>query len=203
MRDLDLPVDQAIEFARLHANVLAPTGNQINPYYVGMRVFEDIERRWDNPTAEERATLDRQPGQGRAKVFEVRETESDVSFLRNYLTRDLVEELELHISKPGEGEENKPVEATWEEVRDFLVNSMVNFGHPYLQIENGDHAGKGELYIRHVYEGQELDLKYAERTMPYVHQLWGKPVHVETILDDKPHLLTWDGSPEGLRNEAL
>ena len=33
----------------------------------------------------------------RAKIFEVRELENDVSFLRNYLTEDLVEELDLYL----------------------------------------------------------------------------------------------------------
>ena len=202
MRELPLSVADAIEFARLHANVLTPTGQQINPYLVGLRIFEDIERRWDNPTDEERDVLRRQPGQGRAKIFEVRETESDVSFLRNYLTRDLVRDLELHVFK-HEGEDVKSDEADWQEVRDMLVASMTNFGHPYLQVEEGNYEGRGELYIKHVYEGQELDLKYAERTMPYVYRLWGRPVHVETVLEDKPHLLTFDGSGEGITKRPL
>ena len=64
---------------------------------LGYRILEDIERRWDNPTEEERASWAALPGQGRAKLFEVRETESDVSLLRNYLTKDLVEELDLYL----------------------------------------------------------------------------------------------------------
>ncbi|MHB9092412.1 MAG: SpoVR family protein, partial [Chloroflexota bacterium] len=203
MRELDLGTDEVIEFARLHANVLAPSGKQINPYHVGVKMLEDIERRWDNPTLEERNRLGRTPGQGRAKIFEVRETESDVSFLRNYLTKDLVGELELQITKPGEGEEGKPEEATWQEIRDFLVNSLINFGHPFLQVESGDFHGQGELFIRHVFDGQELDLKYAERTLPYLYRLWGRPVHVETTLEDKQHLLTFDGGPDGMKTEPL
>ena len=35
-------------------------------------------------------------------MFEVRELESDVSFLRNYLTTELVEELDLYIYKVEE-----------------------------------------------------------------------------------------------------
>lgn len=203
MRELDLTMDDGIEFARLHANVISPTGNQVNPYHVGLRLLEDIERRWDNPTVQEQQLYGRAPGSGRAKIFEVRETESDVSLLRNYLTKDLVEELQLHITRPGEEEDGQGEEASWEEVRDLMVNNMVNFGHPYLQVENGNYEGRGELFIHHIFDGQELDLKYAERTMPYVYAIWGKAVHIETVLEEKPHLLTWDGGPDGLKNVQM
>jgi stage V sporulation protein R len=193
MRQMDLSVDESIEFARLHANVLATSERQINPYLVGLKIFEDIERRWDNPTQEEREVLGREPGQGLSKIFEVRETESDISFLRNYLTRDLMRELDLHIFRQ-EGEEAKAEEKDWEEVRDAIVAGMVNFGNPYLMVENGDHEQRGELYIKHLFEGQELDLKYAERTMPYLYQIWKRPVHIETVVEEAPTLLTYDSS---------
>ena len=37
-------------------------------------------------------------GQGLEKLFEVRELDNDVSFLRNYLTEELVEELDLYLT---------------------------------------------------------------------------------------------------------
>ena len=40
----------------------------------------------------------------RAKMFEVREMESDVSFLRNYLTEELVQELDLYVYKVEDDE---------------------------------------------------------------------------------------------------
>jgi stage V sporulation protein R len=202
MRELDLTDGEALEFARLHAGVLSPTGQQLNPYYVGFKIFEDLERRWDHPTYSEREQYGRQPWQGRAKIFEVRETESDVSFLRNYLTEDLVRELDLHVYKQ-EGEETKQDEENWEEVRDFLVNGMANFGHPYLVVTDGNFEGHGELLIEHVFEGQELDLKYAERTLPYLYTLWGRPVHVRTVIDEKPHLLSFANGEEGMRKQPL
>src|SRR5215471_3588921 len=43
MRELDLSEDEYVEFAHLHANVLAPSKQNMNPYYVGLKIFEDIE----------------------------------------------------------------------------------------------------------------------------------------------------------------
>ena len=50
------------------------------------------------------------------------------------------------------------------------------------------------MYIRHAYEGIELDLKYVERTLPYLHTLWGKAVHLETTVEGKPVLFSYDGA---------
>jgi stage V sporulation protein R len=181
-----------VEFAQLHSSVLTPSKTSLNPYYIGFKIFEDIERRWDNPTTEERERLGRQPGKGREKIFEVRELDNDVSFLRNYLTEELVKDLDLYLYKK-EGDEWVIVEKNWQKVRDTIVANMTNFGHPYLVVDNGDYRGNRELYIKHLYEGQELDVGYAEKTLQHVYTLWGRPVHLETVYEHKRILLTYDG----------
>jgi stage V sporulation protein R len=164
----------------------------LNPYYIGFKIFEDIERRWDNPTEEERVKLGRKPGMGKQKIFEVREMDNDVSFLRNYLTEDLVKDLDLYLYKK-EGDEWVIAEKNWQKVRDTIVANMTNFGHPYLVVDNGDYRGNRELYIKHMFEGQELDLGYAEKTLQHVYRLWGRPIHLETVFEGKRILLTYDG----------
>ncbi len=183
---------ETVEFAQLHSGVLSPSRTSLNPYYLGFKMFEDIERRWDNPTIEERERFGRQPGMGRQKIFEIRELDNDVSFLRNYLTEDLVKELDLYLYRK-EGDEWVIVEKNWEKVRDGIVASLNNFGYPYLVVDNGDYRGNRELYIKHLFEGQELDLIYAEKTLQHVYLLWGRPVHLETVYEDKRILLSYDG----------
>ena len=45
--------------------------------YLGVKMLENIEHRWDNPTEEEQVKLGRKPGEGHKKLFEVREFEND------------------------------------------------------------------------------------------------------------------------------
>lgn len=175
LRELDLSEEETIEYSKLNSSVVIPSKHSLNPYYLGLKIFEDIEKKW-----------------GREKIFEVRELDSDTSFLRNYLTKELVEELDLYIFEK-KGPEWKITDKTWEAIRDQLVYSRVNGGFPYVLVENGDYNRSGELYLKHAYEGIELDLKYVERTLPYIHYLWGKSVHLETIVDEKPVLFTYDG----------
>ncbi|MCY9514950.1 SpoVR family protein [Paenibacillus apiarius] len=192
VRELDLTTDETFEYAKLNSSVVQPSRHSLNPYYLGVKIFEDIEKRWDQPSREERDTYGRQPGQGRAKIFEVRELDSDLSFIRNYLTKQLTDELDLYIFEK-KGPEWKITDKSWENIRDQLVYSRVNGGFPYLVVQDGDYQRNGELYLNHQYEGMELDLKYLERTLPYVYTMWGKPVHLETKVEEKTVMFTYDG----------
>jgi len=193
MRELDLPDSEHMEFAELHSGVVSPHKGQLNPYYLGYKIFEDIERRWDNPTAEEREKFGIRPGSGREKIFEVRELDNDVSFLRNYLTEELCEELDLFVYELIEDEEWTITEKRWERVRDQLVANMTNFGFPYIEVADGDYNNNRELYLKHAYEGAELDGRYARKALEHVFALWGRPVHLETIVDDERVVMHYDG----------
>ncbi|QPK89960.1 SpoVR family protein [Bacillus velezensis] len=191
IRELDLTSDEAIEFAKLNAGVVQPSKTGINPYYLGLKIFEDIEERYDNPTDEMKKTGVK-PGSGREKMFEVREIESDISFIRNYLTKDLVTREDLYLFQK-QGRDYKVIDKEWKAVRDQLVNMRVNGGFPYLTVNDGDYLKNNELYIKHWYEGIELDLKYLEKVLPYLYQLWGRSVHIESVLEDREVMFSYDG----------
>jgi len=190
---LDLDDPEHLEFAELHSGVVSPQKGQLNPYYLGYKIYEDIEHRWDNPSDEERKIFGRRGNEGREKIFEVREIDNDVSFLRNYLTEELCEELDLFVYELVEEEEWTISEKRWERVRDQLVANMTNFGFPYLQVEDGDYNGNRELYLKHSYESTELDLRYARKALEHVYTLWGRAVHLETVVDGEPTVMHFNG----------
>ncbi|MEH7014803.1 SpoVR family protein, partial [Neobacillus niacini] len=191
IREMDLTSGEAIEFAKLNAGVVQPSKTGINPYYLGIKIFEDIEERYDNPT-EDMIKRGVKPGSGREKMFEVREVESDISFLRNYLNKDLVMREDMYLFQK-QGRDYKIVDKQWEHVRDQLVNMRVNGGFPYITVNDGDYLKNGELYLKHWYEDVELDVKYLEKVLPYIQQLWGRPVHIETMIEDRRMLFSYDG----------
>jgi stage V sporulation protein R len=176
MREMDLTPDESLEFARMHSSVLAPSRYQLNPYHLGFHIFEDIEKRF-----------------GREKIFEVREVETDVSFIRNYLTKDLVEKLDLYLFAK-QGDEWRITAKGWEKVRDGIVQQITNSGFPYIYAEDADHNRRGELYLRHAYEGVELDSVYVKKTLPHVHHIWQRPVHLETVEDDQRVVYSYNGT---------
>ncbi|MFD2043481.1 SpoVR family protein [Ornithinibacillus salinisoli] len=191
LREMDLTTEETIEFAKLNASVVQPSKQQINPYYLGLKIFEDIEERYNNPT-DEMKEQGIEVGAGREKIFEVREIESDISFIRNYLTKDLVKQEDMYLFEK-QGEYYRITDKDYENVRDQLVSMRVNGGFPYITVENGDYMRNGELYLVHSYEGTELDLHYLENVLPYIHQLWGRKVYMETVVDDKEVVYSYNG----------
>ncbi|QHE51243.1 SpoVR family protein [Pontibacillus sp. HMF3514] len=191
LREMNLTSDESIEFAKLNAGVVQPSRTQINPYYLGLKIFEDIEERYNNPT-EEMKKLGVKPGSGREKMFEVREIESDISFIRNYLTKELCHKEDLYLFQK-QGRDYKITDKDYEEVRNQLVTMRVNGGFPYLTVQDGDYLKNGELYLKHHFEGVELDLGYLEKVMPYIYQLWGRPVHMDTMVEERHVLFTYEG----------
>ena len=182
MRALELSTDEYLEFAELHAGILQPSSRRLNPYHLGFRILEDIERR-----------TDAEGGDGRAKLFEVRELESDVSLIRNYLTQGLVDDLDLYLYQRV-GDELLVVDKDWKAVRERLVGDLSSHGFPVIEVVDGDYNGNLELYLRHSWDGQKLDLPYAEKTLAYVHRLWGRRVWLETRKSDEERLLlSYDG----------
>lgn len=193
LRKMDLTSEETIEFAKLNAGVIQPSKTTINPYYLGLKIFEDIEKQYDNPTKDMKDRQGIKHGSGREKIFEVREIESDISFIRNYLTKDLVMNEDMYLFQK-QGNEYKIVDKEWEHIRDQLVLSRVNGGFPYLVVTNGDYMKNGELYITHRYEGTELDVSYLEKVLPYIYQLWGRTVHLETKVNHKAITFVYDGN---------
>ena len=175
MRALELGEAEAIEFARMHAQLLQPGGVTLNPYLVGLRIFEDIERRW-----------------GREKLFEVRTIENDLSFIRNYLTAELVEELDLYVYQRA-GHEWRVVTKDWKEVRETLLRALTNGGYPYIVVADGNYNHRGELYLRHVYDGVPLDLHHLKRALGHVYYLWRRPVHLETTVKGQTVVFSHNG----------
>ena len=166
---------------------------QLNPYLVGYKVFPDIEGKWNSGrhgraweecgSEAERAGWDTAEGRGGEKIFEVRRTHMDWFFLEEYLSREVIEELELYLylEKDAGGHWETVVEETgWQEVKRYLVGSLANSGVPRITVEDGNWEGSGQLYLRHEYEGRPLEEEYAKRTLSHIHSLWSRPVYLET-----------------------
>ena len=175
LRELDLSIEDHLEFAKLHSGVVQPHPHRLNPYFLGYSILNDIERRFDAEFGS---------GAGREQLFRVRETESDVSLVRNYLTQELVDDLDLYFAQ-REGDELVVTEKNWEHVRDRLVDQLVDFGIPSIAAEDADYRGNRELYLRHYWSGQALDPSWSAKTLENVYSLWGRTVWLETLRDEE------------------
>ena len=53
--------------------------------------------------------------------------------------------------------------------------------------------------MRHEFGGVELKLDYATATLANIQAIWSRPVHLQTVVDGKPTLLSFDGSEHSTR----
>ena len=168
----------------------------INPYHLGMKVWEDIERRWDHPTAEEEKEYGPKKKSGKEKVFEVREVERDNSFLRRYLTEELIRELNLfeYQSRGGEKVVSRVADKdNWREIKETLIRNVGMGTVPEIKIEDADYNYNRVLFLRHFHDGRDLHLEYAKKTLQHLHQLWGHEVVLATMINNTKSLLCFSG----------
>lgn len=190
-----------IEFCKCHAGVVNPGSPfSINPYYLGFKVFTDIRKRWD--ALYERGESDIN---GIQKIIQVAAEEDDASFLRNYLTKELAEEMGLfnfgyrHERQPGQDEDQlderygiiELKDRDLDKVIENIVRPTINYGAPLITIDNVD----GDvLVLNHRDNFGPLDEKYTEKTMGYIYELWGGPIELNTSIDENEVTYCFDES---------
>jgi stage V sporulation protein R len=198
---------EIIDFADHHAGVLTMQPGRINPYKIGIELFRDIEDRWNRgqfgkeyeecQSFEQRLKWDKKLGLGRKKIFEVRKVCNDVTFIDDYLTPEFVDRYKLYTyefnKRTGQYE---IVDRNFKTVKEKLLTSLTNQGHPNISIVDGNFENRGELYLHHRYLGVDLDLKYARDTMRSIFTLWTRPVHIETEVDGRKRVFTYTANHE-------
>lgn len=149
-----------------------------------------MEERWDKgrfgPEYEalplgERLRYERPAGEGRRKLFQVRTVHTDVSFLEEFLTPEFA--LRQRLLAP----EDLP---RFAEAKRALLFRLTNLGYPIVELLDANHANRGELYLQHLYEGVELDLRKTRAVLENLRRLWGRPVHLKTVVAGKETVIS-------------
>jgi stage V sporulation protein R len=201
---------EMIDYCDHHCGTMAPYRGRINPYKLGIELFRDIERRWNMgqfgkeweecDDSNKRRTWDRKLGLGRQKIFEVRKHYSDITFIDTFLTPEFCEEQGYFSFKYEENGKHYVVESReFLKVKQRLLANLTNFGKPWIFVVDANYKNRGELLLRHRHEGTDLKLNHAADTLANVQAIWSRPVHLQTIVEEKPTLLSYDGSEHGMK----
>ena len=201
---------EVIDYADHHSGTMATSPQRINPYKIGIELFRDIEERWnkgqfgpewdDCDNDEERLHWDRQLGLGRDKIFEVRRIYNDVTFIDTFLTAEFCRKHKMFSFAFNESSGNYEVASReFPAVKAQLLTSLTNHNRPFIFVKDGNYRNRGDLYLTHRFEGTELKVDYARDTLANVQKLWGRPVHLESVVDDKRTVMSFDGSKHEIR----
>ncbi len=181
-----------VEYARVNSGVTTMPRVGLNPYAMGMKLFEYIEEMADKGKlshqfqriADEQARKDynEKTGKGRAFIYHVRQNYSDFLFINTFLDQEFINRHRLFVV----GKRLNRERMVWEyyvksrKVEDYRQMILDSLYHPPHIEVNLEKSSNGLLYLEHTFEGKPLYKDYIPNTMMGIEYLWGKPVKLET-----------------------
>ncbi len=171
MHELNLPQNLHIPFLKSHNQVVQPHIGRINPYNMGFHMFQKIEERY-----------------GIEECFIARETSNDASFIRQYLTREDCEELNLFAFSSQKDHyiiDNVSDEEGWKPVKELLIKQVGGNSIPRIYVESIDEGNM--LVLHHEHDGRDLELDYADAVVNHLSDLWKDGVvKLLTVIEEEP-----------------
>ena len=171
LHDLDLPQEYHLPFLKSHNQVVRPHIGGINPYNLGFHLFNKIHERY-----------------GLEECFIAREAHNDESFVRQYLTQEDCEELNLFsIKKQGDDLYVGDVsdEEGWKTIKNSLLQQIAGNQIPVIYIQEVEK--NKNLILHHEHDHRELDLNHASAVVGHIQELWGNDVSLITMIDNAPY----------------
>jgi len=119
------------------------------------------------------------------RLFDVRESHNDVTFLDEFLTQEFITENNYFTYEHSQatGQFHVASDAA-EDVKKKLLLQFTNFGKPTIAVYDGNYNNANELLLGHQYNGVMLDLGQAKETLKRIFELWGRPVNLLTIVKE-------------------
>ena len=173
LREADfLPQQTYLAAIKAHSDVVRPfasgqeTALAINPYHLGFTLWEHIVEK-----------------HGLAYARQVMREEDDFGFIRNYLDRDLAEQLDFFVYEVRQGDEIRVANRDLEAVREAILAPKFNFGAPRVAAVEIKPDGGLILAHEHSSDGRGLDAARAKKVLEYTRRVWRRPVRLHTVND--------------------
>jgi stage V sporulation protein R len=204
-----------VDFARVHAGVTSMPRVGMNPYALGMRLFQHIEEQADKGRhsfafqrmldADQRKRFDTGAAGGRDFIFTARENLCDYLFLKNFLDQDFMESHKLFVAGKRLDQQRK----VWQyyvksrkavDYQQMMLNSLY---HPPVINVDQTRGIEGSLYLTHTFEGKQLVREYVANTLMGIEYLWGSPVYLETSEAEMASAASSGGGQEEPREDEI
>ncbi|MBN1981269.1 MAG: SpoVR family protein, partial [Chitinivibrionales bacterium] len=181
-----------VDFSRINAGVTAMPMVGLNPYALGMRLFQNIEEMVNKgkytlefnriTDAQKRQDYDRQSTDGKGYIFTLRENYCDFSFINTFIDQDFVTRFNLFVA----GKRLNQNKMVWEyyikskKAQDYRQMILDNLYHPPHITIDFKNMNDNTLALVHHFEGKSLVTDFIANTMLGIEYLWGGPVTLET-----------------------
>ncbi|MDG5815313.1 SpoVR family protein [Chitinispirillales bacterium ANBcel5] len=186
-----------VDFAKLHAGIASMPRVGLNPYALGIRIFQYIEELGDKgkysmaydklSNRKERNDFDASEGRGRELIYDVCRNLSDSLFIDTFVDQEFVNKHNLFVA----GKKLNQSRMVWEyyvksrkaeQYRQMLQEQL--YHPPYITVDM-DRNANDVLYLYHHFEQKPLVNEYISNVLLGIEFLWGGPVQLETSEVDK------------------
>ena len=171
LREADfLPSELYLSAIKAHSDVVRPyaADNQlslaINPYHIGFAIWEDLIEK-----------------QGIKAARQICKEEDDFGFIRNYLSLELAEKLDLFVYESDHEGGIRVAEKDIHAIREAILAPKFNYGAPRISVTHMHVDGSLEMMHDYQNDGRGLDLARAERVLDYISRVWRRPVSLQTV----------------------
>jgi stage V sporulation protein R len=171
LREADfLPHDLYLSAIKAHSDVVRPYAAErqlalaVNPYHLGFSIWEDIIEK-----------------HGLEAARQICKEEDDFGFIRNYLTADLIDKLELFVYEARDDGDIRIAERDIHAVHEAILGPKFNYGAPRIAANHLHVDGSLQLVHDYQSDGRGVDLPRAERVLEYLGRVWRRPVTLHTV----------------------
>lgn len=179
-----------VDYAIVNAKVTSMPRVGLNPYALGMRLFQFLEQQaergrtglayFQTTNRQARQQFHQATGKGRDYIFHLRENYCDSMFINSFIDQDFVDLHRLFVV----GKRLNQERMTWQ----YYVKSRKAEAYKQMVAESLYHpprievtvAENNALVLNHVFEGKPLLRDFIQGVLLGVEYLWGDEVHLLT-----------------------
>ncbi len=186
LREADfLPSSMYVDCMKTHSDVVSPYAGdkqvalRLNPYHLGYRLWEHIVE-----------------NDGLDAARSIMKEDDDFGFIRNYLSVERAQELDLFVYSAKKNGEVRVTESNLHELHEAILGPKYNFGAPRVVVDNLE--ADGTLILRHQFEndGRGLETERAKHVLDYVDRIWRRPVKLITVNERNREICLKPGAVE-------
>ena len=122
------------------------------------------------------------------------QVDGTVGFIDEFLTEEFCRENKLFTFGLNQRTNNWEIQSKeFKEIKQKLLFQLTNIGNPIIEVVDGNYDNRGELLLMHSYEGRDIQHNWAHDTLKNLYHIWKRPTNLETKVNGKRLLLTYDG----------
>lgn len=200
-----LSASEIVDYCDHYSGVVANHPSQLNPYRLGVELLRHVEERWDKgkfgreysqiEDPKKRSEWDKNTGQGLEKLFQIRSIHNDVTFIDEFLDEDF-----CHRSKMFLYDYNPKtskyviVDRDFKKIKQAILKQLTNLGQPIIKIIDANYKNRGELYLIHYHDGEDLKYDYLVECLKNLYKIWTRPIHIETLFEGSKRRVFFEGN---------